>query len=103
MSSDPFQHAVVAAVALAASATLIRRLFGSFGSVGPGGPQVGCTGCPSARVACGAPASAVGDATVEHPVVLIRRPAGDLSQPLRAPGPDDARGRINLTGPLDSR
>lgn len=50
MSTEISQHIIVTLIALAASATLVRRMFGP---VGPHATRTGCDGCPSARRACG--------------------------------------------------
>ena len=69
MSGEMLQDALVTAVALAAGAMLVRRVFG-FAGLGAGRSR--CAECPSARGTCEAPAQATGGATTQHPAVLIR-------------------------------
>lgn len=66
MSIEFFQHTVVTLIALAASATLVRRVFGV---VGPRPTRTGCSGCPSAGRACG-PATQTTSVAVS---VLVKR------------------------------
>jgi hypothetical protein len=72
MFSDILQHAVVSVVALAASGTLVRRVFGF---ALPNARRTGCAACPSGRNTCGAPTQATGGAPSQHAAVLIRPPA----------------------------
>jgi hypothetical protein len=82
MSMEILQHAVVTLVALAASAVLVRRVFGF---VEPRAGRTGCAGCPSAQGACGPTTQATSGATVHHPAVLIRTSAHERIQPSRTP------------------
>lgn len=72
MSMEIVQHAVVALIALAAGAVLVRRVFGF---VGPRAGRTSCAGCPSAPGARGATPQPRTNATVEHPAVLMRSSA----------------------------
>ena len=69
MSMEIVQHAVVTLVALAASAALCRRVFGS---MRPSTRQTGCAGCPSAQGVCAATTQTTSGSTVQAQAVLIR-------------------------------
>jgi len=67
MSMEILQHAVVTLVALAASAVLVRRVFGS---IKPRAGRTSCAGCPSAPGSCGATAQPRHDAAVRRLAIL---------------------------------
>lgn len=93
MSIEILQHAVVTLVALAASAVLVRRVFGF---VEPRASRIGCAGCPSAQGACRATTQATSGATVHHPAVLIRTSAHEGSQTSPRPTRVDSVERLDL-------
>ena len=87
MSMEILQHAVVTLVALAASAVLVRRVFGF---IKPRAGRTNCAGCPSAPGTRGATIQPRSDAALQHPAILIRSSAHGRRQSARTRRPADS-------------
>lgn len=70
MPGEMLQHVIVTIAALAAAATLVRRVLALTGRDTTATPA--CGSCPTSKGACGADAAPTREATVSHPAVLLR-------------------------------